>query len=130
MITLADLCLVGAMFIAVLPIGIAKGAALGQFDNANPRDPEFYKDPFRARARGAHQNGMEAFPFFAAAVIVAEMHGARQPTVDGLAVVFLVIRVAYIAAYLANKATLRSVIWGAGVAITLAILLAPVWAGR
>jgi uncharacterized MAPEG superfamily protein len=128
--TLADLCLIGAVVIAMVSIGIAKGAALGQFDNANPRDPDFYKDPFRARARGAHQNSLEAFPIFAAAVLVAEMHGARQMMVDALAVVFLVVRVAYVAAYLKDKATVRSILWGLGMAITLAIFCAPVWARR
>jgi uncharacterized MAPEG superfamily protein len=128
MMTLADICLIGAVVIAMVSIGIAKGAGRGRFDNARPRDEDFYQDPFRARARGAHQNGLEAFPIFAVAVLVAELHHARQPVVDALAVAFLVIRVGYVACYLADKASLRSILWALAFAVNLAIFFAPLWA--
>jgi uncharacterized MAPEG superfamily protein len=126
--TLADLCLVGAVIIIIGTIAIAKAAGRGQFDNAKPRDPDFYKDPFRARALWAHQNGLESFPLFAAAVILAEMRGASQSVVDGLAAAFLVVRIAYVAAYLADKPRLRSALFTLGFAATLAIFFAPLWA--
>jgi len=126
--TLADLCLLGAVIIIIATIAIPKVTAKGAFDNAKPRDPEFYKDPFRARALGAHQNGLESFPLFAAAVILAEMRGVHQPAVDSLAVAFLVARIAYVAAYLKDKPRLRSALFGVGFAITLAIFFAPLWA--
>jgi uncharacterized MAPEG superfamily protein len=126
--TLADLCLLGAVAIIIGTIAIAKVTGRGAFDNARPRSAAFYKDPFRARALGAHQNGMESFPLFAAAVILAEMRGARQPVVDGLAVAFLVVRVAFVAAYLKDKPRLRSALFGVGFAVTLAIFFTPLWA--
>ena len=126
--TLADLCLLGAVAIIIGTIGIAKAQGRGRFDNARPRDPEFYKDPFRARALWAHQNGIESFPLFAAAVILAEMRGARQPVVDALAAAFLLVRIAYVAAYLADRPRLRSAVFALGFAVTLAIFFTPLWA--
>ena len=52
----------------------------------SPRDPAFYQDGIRARALGAHQNGIEAYPFFAAAVLLAEFRGAPQNLVNELSV--------------------------------------------
>jgi uncharacterized MAPEG superfamily protein len=126
--TLADLCLLGAVIVIIGTIAIAKANGRDKFDNARPRSAAFYKDPFRARALGAHQNGIETFPLFAAAVILAEMRGVRQPVVDGLAVAFLVVRIAYVAAYLKDRARLRSAIFAVGFAVTLAIFFSPLWA--
>jgi uncharacterized MAPEG superfamily protein len=126
--TLADLCLLGAVIIVIGTVGIAKARGRRQFDNARPRSAAFYKDPFRARALGAHQNGFETFPLFAAAVILAQMRGARQPVVDGLAVAFLIVRIAYVAAYLADRPRLRSALFAVGFAVTLAIFFTPLWA--
>jgi uncharacterized MAPEG superfamily protein len=122
-LTLADLSLLGAVFAYMLPIAAAKYGALKSFDNSKPRDPEFYKDPFRARALGAHQNGLEGFAFFAAAVIIAQMRGASQPLVDGLAFAYLALRLAFVALYLADKPGLRSAAWALAFAVNIAILL-------
>jgi uncharacterized MAPEG superfamily protein len=126
--TLADVCIVGAVAAYILPIVVAKYSALKTFDNSRPRDPDFYKDPFRARGLGAHQNGMEGFAFFAAAVIVAQMRGAGQPVVDGLAIAYVVLRLAYVAAYLGDRAGVRSVVWILGLAVNLALFFSPLWA--
>ena len=129
-LTPADLCIAGAVVAYMLPIAVAKYSAIKAFDNARPRDPAFYRDPFRARALAAHQNGLEGFAFFAVAVIVAQMRGASQPVVDGLAAGYVVLRLAFVAAYLADKPSLRSAIWSLGFTVNAAILVAPVWAGR
>jgi uncharacterized MAPEG superfamily protein len=111
----------------MLPIGVAKYSSLRSFDNARPRDPAFYQDPFRARALAAHQNGLEGFAFFAAAVIVAQLSGAAQPWVDGLALAYLVLRLAYLAAYLGDKPSIRSTVWSLGFVSNIAILLTPLF---
>ena len=50
---------------ALLPILSALPAKFSKdFDNANPRNPDYWKDGFRARAQAAQANGFEAFPFF------------------------------------------------------------------
>lgn len=127
-LTLADLSILGAVAAYMAPIVIAKYGAIDRFDNDKPRDPAFYEDPFRARALWAHQNGMEGFAFFAAAVVVAQLRAAPQHWVDGLAVGYVGLRFAYAAAYLAGAAALRSLIWTLAFAINIALLLSPLFA--
>lgn len=126
--TVADLCILAAVAAYMAPIVIVKWRAIKSFDNSRPRDENFFKDPFRARGLWAHQNGLEGFAFFAAAVIVAQMRGAAQPVVDGLAVAYVLLRLGYAAAYLGNKPSLRSIIWTLGFAANVALLLSPLFA--
>src|SRR5882757_892512 len=128
--TIAELCLVGAVLLTILSIVPAKLDGRREYDNANPRDPRFYTLGLRARSQGAHLNGYEAFPFFAAAVILAEMRQAPQSTLNVLAVTFILIRVVYVLLYLANRPTLRTIAWSAGLLCNLAIFFLPVWGGR
>jgi uncharacterized MAPEG superfamily protein len=127
--TIAELCLLGMVFLTLLVLAPGKYAGRREFDNAYPRDPSFYTKGLRARSQGAHQNGLEAFPFFAAAVLLAEMHGAPQHTIDGLALAFLGARVAYAVAYLGDRPTLRSIIWSLALLCNVAIFLLPVLVG-
>lgn len=126
-LSLADLSILGAVAAYMAPIMIVKYGALGAFDNRKPRDPLFYRDPFRARGLWAHQNGVEGFAFFAAAVVIAQMRGAPQNIADGLAVAYVALRFAYAAAYLANLSKLRSAIWGLAFAVNSVLLLSPLW---
>ena len=123
--TIADLCLLGMVVLTIASIMPAKVSGLREFDNAYPRDPDFYRPGLRARSLGAHANGYETFPFFAAAVVLAEMRGMPQGLVNGFAVAFLLARVVYVACYLGNRPTLRSVVWSVGFACNLAIFLLP-----
>ena len=50
------------------------------------------------------------------------MAGADQGRIDALALVFIAARIAYTWAYLADKATLRSLIWAVGLAVSIALL--------
>ncbi len=127
-LTIADLSILGAVFAYLAPAGISKFSGRKDYDNARPRDPAFFADPLRARALWAHQNGIEGFALFAVAVVLAELHGAAQPVVDGLALAYLVLRAAYVAAYVADKPTLRSLVWGLAMAANVAILLSPAFA--
>ena len=86
---------------------------------------DFYGDPIRTRALGAHQNGIEAFPFFAAAVLLAEFRQCPQRLVDELAVLFLIVRIAYVFTYLGNRPRLRSILWNLGFTINIAIFFLP-----
>jgi uncharacterized MAPEG superfamily protein len=129
-VTIADLCLLAAVILTILSIVPAKLSGVREYDNANPRDPAFYTPGLRARSRGAHLNGYEAFPFFAAAVILAEMRAVPQGVVNAFAVAFIVARVVYVLLYLGNRPTLRSLVWSVGLLCNLAIFFAPLWAGR
>ena len=124
-LTLADLSILGAVVAYMAPIAIAKYGALKTFDNEKPRDPAFYQDPFRARALGAHQNGLEGFAFFVAAVVIAQLRDAPQHLVDSLAIGYVALRFAYAAAYLAGAGKLRSAIWGLGFLLNVLLFLSP-----
>ena len=128
--TVAELCLLAALILAIATVLPAKALGRREFDNANPRDPAFYASGFRARSLAAHQNGLEVFPFFAAAVLLAEMHQARQSTLDWLAMGFLLARLAYVGCYLGNQPTARSLVWTAGFLLNLGLFFAPVLVGR
>jgi uncharacterized MAPEG superfamily protein len=125
--TVAEWCVFGTLMLCLLTIASVKWIGFRRFDNAKPRDPSFYDDPIRARALGAHQNGLEAFPFFAAAVLLAEFRIAPQRLIDELAILFLIVRVAYVFTYLGNRPTLRSILWSIGFAINIAIFFLPAW---
>jgi uncharacterized MAPEG superfamily protein len=128
--TIADLCLLAAILLTIASIAPAKLSGLRDYDNANPRDARFYTPGLRAWSQGAHLNGYEAFPFFAAAVILAEMRAVPQGSINVLAVAFILARIAYVVLYLIGRPTLRSLVWSIGFACTLAIFFAPMWAGR
>jgi len=119
--TVAEWCLFGAVVLYLVTLAPTKGLAPREFDNANPRDPRFFEHPIRKRALGAHINGMETFPFFATAVLLAEFRSAPQSWVDSLALGFLVTRVAFVAAYVGNKPTLRTVLWNAAMAFNVGL---------
>jgi uncharacterized MAPEG superfamily protein len=127
--TVAEWCIFGALMLYLLTIASVKWIGVRQFDNAKPRDPAFYADPLRSRALGAHQNGIESFPFFAVAVLLAEFRAGPQHLIDELAVLFLIVRIAYVFTYLGNRPTLRSILWSTGFAINLAIFFMPVIRG-
>ncbi|WP_181708188.1 MAPEG family protein [Chthonobacter rhizosphaerae] len=124
--SLALWCLLAAM---ILPIAASAPAKVRPgFDNRNPRNPDFWKSGFLARAYGAMQNGFEAFPPFAAAVLAGLTQGGDPAVVDGLAIAFVAARAAYTAAYWADRPTLRSAVWVVGFGLTVAILTTPLWA--
>jgi uncharacterized MAPEG superfamily protein len=125
--TIAELCLLVAVVLTILSIMPAKLNGRREYDNANPRDPDFYAPGLRARSQGAHLNGYEAFPFFAASVILAEMRGVPQGTVDILAVGFILARIVYVLLYLTDRPSARSAVWSIGLLCNLAIFFSPVW---
>ena len=64
-----------------------------------------------ARAHAAHLNSFEAFPFFAAGVIIAHLRGLDQETINLLAIAFIVLRLAYGLIYIAGWPRTRSAVW-------------------
>src|SRR6266403_4125605 len=123
--TIAEWCVFGTLMLYLLTIAPIKWVGFRTFDNAKPRDPTFYDDPLRARALGAHLNGIEAFPFFAVAVLLAEFRAGPQRLIDELAVLFLIVRIAYVLTYLGARPTLRSILWNIGFVINIGIFFLP-----
>ena len=123
--TLAEFCVLGALLLYLATIVSIKWTRFRIFDNSRPRDPAFFEDALAQRALGAHQNGIETFPFFAFAVLLAEFRDSPQRLIDELAVLFLIVRIAYVFTYLGNRPTLRSILWSIGFAINIAIFFMP-----
>ena len=118
---------------ALLPIACAmlaksKGAGKprkqGGFDNNDPRGWLARQTDWHARANAAQANSFEALPFFIGAVIIAHQLGAPQTLLDILALVFITLRVIYIAMYVAGLPTIRSGIWTLALLVNIAILFA------
>lgn len=126
--TIAEWTLLAAVLIYLLTLAPFKPLGHREFDNAKPRDSAFYSTPLRSRALGAHMNGIETFPFFAAAVVLAEFRAAPQHLIDKLAVGFVLLRLLFVAAYLLDYPTTRTLLWNAGFAMNVAIFLLPWWA--
>lgn len=125
--TIAEWMIFAAVLLYLLTIAPVKAFGYQTFDNSNPRDPTFYTPGIRARAFGAHLNGIEVFPFFATAVLLAEFRAAPQQWIDLLSVGFAAVRLGYVFLYLANFATLRTLIWNVGFLLNVAIFFLPWW---
>jgi uncharacterized MAPEG superfamily protein len=116
---------------ALLPLGcawLAKSSGFGKsrkqggFDNRDPRGWLARQTDWQARANAAQANSFEALPFFIGAVIIAHQLGAPQTRLDILALVFVTLRVIYIAMYVAGLPTIRSAIWALALLVNIAIL--------
>ena len=128
--TNAEACILVACVLPIACAGLAKSKGFrnlrreGGFDNHNPRRWLTTLDGWRARANAAQQNSFEALPLLIAGVLVAERMHASQSLIDGLAVAFLAARLGYIGAYLADRATVRSTLWLAGIVCCVAMFFA------
>ena len=126
--TIAYWCVLVAALLPIVCAGIAKYGTLrtsprqGGFDNNNPRAWLARQTDWRARANAAQANTFEALPFFFAAVIIAHQLQASQARLDILAVLFVVLRMTYIALYVSDKASARSVVWAVALFTNIAIL--------
>lgn len=126
--TIANWCVVAACVLPVLTAGLAKASSArkprkdGGYDNRQPREWASHLTGWQARAMAAQSNGFEALPLFIAAVVLAQQAHADQGRIDALALLFVVIRLVYVATYLMNKGLLRSSVWTAGLAVSIAIM--------
>jgi uncharacterized MAPEG superfamily protein len=125
--TMAEWMIFAAVIMYLLTIAPVKAVGYRTFDNSKPRDPALYKPGIAARALGAHVNGIEAFPFFAAAVLLAELRHCPQGWVDVLSVAFLGVRLLFVFAYLGNRPTTRTLLWNLGFGLNVAIFFMPWW---
>jgi uncharacterized MAPEG superfamily protein len=94
------------------------------YDNAAPRAGVDQLPPRQQRAYWAQLNAFEAFPLFAAAVIIAHLAGGRQATIDLLAVAFVSFRIIYTLAYLYDRPLLRSLVWSAALCCVIGLFVA------
>jgi len=117
--TVALWCILIAILLPYVCTWIAKLS--GGFRLKDNHDPRGFLDNLEGvgkRANAAQLNSFEVIPAFAAAVIVAHLAGnAELVTINVLAVLFITSRMLYIICYLADWATLRSLVWFVGMAL-------------
>jgi uncharacterized MAPEG superfamily protein len=111
------------MFLPIVCAGISKAGGQG-YDNAQPRQWLAQQEGFRARAVAAQQNSWEALLLFAISVLVAHVILGPTDSVNRMAVGFVLVRLAYIAAYVANWAMARTLVWLVGFLLTISIFAA------
>jgi Predicted membrane protein len=107
-------------------LGAVSAKLGGRFSPAANHRTRDWLESLQGWPRRAHWfqlNSFEAFPFFAAAVIVAQMLHAPQTRVDALAEAFIAFRLAFYVCFLADWAVLRSLAWTGGMVCTVWLFL-------
>ena len=117
-------CVLIGILMPLLWTGVAK--SMGRYDlraNQHPGDFLAKLSGPASRANAAQLNSFEAFPAFAAAVLVAQYAHAPQHSIDLLAIAWVVLRLIYGALYIANLAALRSLVWFSGMACVVGLFV-------
>lgn len=93
---------------------------------ASPRDVEMPPlKPIPGRIARNFRNYMETFPFFAAAVLIAQAVGVHDAMTQWGCIAYLGGRVCYTALYIAGIPLIRSLFWNIASFGMLAVLAAP-----
>ena len=121
--TIAYWCVLITMTLPYICSILAKASTSG-YSNSEPRDFLSKLEGWGARANAAQQNSFEITPIFSSAVIIANQIGTIDLTLlDQLAILFVASRILYIGIYIANWATLRSLVWFIGCATSISMLV-------
>lgn len=129
-LTVAYWCVLVSSLLPILCAGLAKWGMFsrpkrqGGYDNNHPRQWLAKQTDWRARANAAQANSFEALPFFIGAVIIAHQLGASQLRLDVLAFLYIVLRLLYIMMYVADLATVRTIVWVLALVVNITILFA------
>ena len=111
---------------AVLPYAWTTIAKLSgkRFDNRDPRGwLARQENPLTIRANAAQLNAFEAFAPFAAAVLIAQLAGVDQGRITMLALAFVGFRILHGILYVTGQHLMRSLVWAAGLACVLALMV-------
>lgn len=120
---IAYCCILAAALLPYLWVVIAKTGAPG-YNNKDPRGWVAKQENYRVRnAYAAHLNAFEAFPAFAAAVLMAQFAQVDAQRVAWLALAFIAFRLLHGLFYLTATQALRSLSWLGGIACVVALML-------
>ena len=121
-------CLLIAIILPYVCTAVAKSS--GGYGLRHNHDPRGFLDSLEGlgkRAHAAQLNSFEVAPAFAAAVLVAHLVGnAELVTLNVLAVLFITSRLLFIIFYLADWATLRSLVWFVGMGLIVSFFVVSV----
>ncbi len=125
--TIALWCILIGGFMPFMWTAVAKWSGpqkLGPTENKNPREWLQTLTGAQQRANWAQQNAFEAFPLFAAAVLVNHVTGdGPTATADMYAMIWVAARLAYGVFYIADIGVLRTLAWGLGQAMAIALFV-------
>lgn len=105
------LILIACLLPYVFAMIAKKTAGFKAKDNQHPRDFLAKTTGLAARANAAQQNSFESLPLFIAAILMAEYMVISQNVIMTFGMAYIVLRILYGICYLANWATLRSIVW-------------------
>lgn len=120
-------CVLIAALMPVAFVGYAKFAGnrkMGPKENSFPREWLEQCEGEQKRAYWAQLNSFEAFPPFAAGVIIAGLLGASAVAMNTLAILFIILRIIYGFCYIKDFATARSLFWTLGLFCVVALFIA------
>jgi uncharacterized MAPEG superfamily protein len=120
--TIAIWCILIAQTLPYVAFSFVKG-----LDGNQPRYHVSELAGQSVRAYGAHLNGLETFPWFAAAVIVSHLVGGPSRIVDILAVIYILLRIGHMTAYIAGRQPLRTAAFAVAQLVALAIFISPLF---
>ncbi|MEM9256429.1 MAG: MAPEG family protein [Pseudomonadota bacterium] len=117
------------LIMAILPLlcswisGYYRQSQLGTIDNKEPRVQSQALTGAGTRAVAAQANSWEALGVFTAALLAVYASGVPFADITTQAVVFTLLRIAYIPAYIGNLDKLRSLIYIAGLGICIYLFI-------
>ena len=105
----------GVVVASLVPLGAARSQADFQIsDLAAPRAMAERLPEWGKRANWAHLNSFEAYILFAPSALLCLIAGVNSGVAIAAAWAYPALRLAYIAAYVANLPPLRSLCWAGG----------------
>lgn len=110
-------------------VGFEMKKLSGGYDNRDPRGQQAQLDGLGKRALAAHHNSFEAFAPFAAGVLAAVQRRASIEAIAIISIAFVVVRSGYIYAYVTDRPTIRSTLWGFGIAATGTLMVLAIIGG-
>lgn len=117
------LILIACLLPYVFTVIAKKTAGFKGRDNQNPRDFLAKTTGLAARANAAQQNSFESLPLFIAAILMAEYMVVPQTVIMTFGIAYIVLRIVYGICYLANWATLRTIVWSLSLLCPICLLL-------
>lgn len=113
-------------FIQLVAAAQAANAQHGLKWAASPRDIEMPPlKPIPGRINRNFRNYLETFPFFAAAVLMAQTLGVHNELTHWGSLAYISGRIAYAALYISGIPLIRSLFWNIAAFGMLAVLAAP-----
>ena len=121
--TFAYACILLAAMLPVVWVGFAKVGG-SDYNNDEPRVYLAGLSGWQKRADWAQMNALEAFPPFAAGVIVAQLAGVGEFTINILAGLFIAFRILHGIFYIKGIGPARSLIWLGGFLCVIGLFVA------